>query len=339
MSPEQQLTASYLDRAMAEFDSNPVAVRFMRKLANEGPELFFNAALTHLSSDARSNAHRFLTLLVLRQDTLLRRLTDPAFSTRDNAVNLFKRLLEVDPFSDVRLAQMMPARDSHLPSALNGAQTSRALDILDATSHGRRLLPLISHLPESGDPRISAKATLFVGKRVQSPEWTARQLYRSDQRVRANAVEALWGVKSPRAVEIFEDHTEDENNRVAGNSLVGLHIADRTGVVETILTKSHDPAPGVRATACWAMGKIGGNVFYDRLAQLVRDENPDVRSIALRAIAEVRRTETKQPERQEDKPVTPPVISPAAPDLVVPEPQQPLIDLRLDGSSYRTKGR
>jgi hypothetical protein len=33
------------------------------------------------------------------------------------------------------------------------------------------------------------------------------------------------------------------------------------------------------------MGRIGGDIFYDRLARLVRDEHPEVRSIALRALA------------------------------------------------------
>ncbi|HZL56425.1 MAG TPA: HEAT repeat domain-containing protein [Bryobacteraceae bacterium] len=338
MSPNLQLAASYLDRAMAEFDVNPVAARFLRRLAKEVPDAFFSLAVDRLSSDAKSNAHRFLAMLVLRQDSLLKRLANPAFSTRDNAVILFRRFLEVDPLSDVRLAQLLPSRNSHSPDLLNGSQAERALDILDATSSGRRLLPFVLHLPENGDPRISAKATLFVGHRIKSPEWTARQLCRPDQRVRANAVEALWGVKGPEAIRIFEDHRDDSNNRVVGNSLMGLHIAQRHDVDTTILANSQHPNFAMRATTAWAMGKIGNSVFYDRLAQLVRDEHAEVRSIAVRAIADLRRTEAK-----EEKPVAaeamPANASPAPIPQVAagPEPAKPIVDLRLDGSSFRAR--
>ena len=315
----------------------------MRRLANEGPEIFFNVAIERLSGQARSNAHRFLALLVLRQDSLLRQLTSPAFSTREHAVNLFRRFLEVDPFSDVRLAQMLPGRNSHSPEILNGVQSARALDILDATSRGRRLLPLLGHLAENSDPVISAKATLFVGRRVLSPEWTARQMSRSNQRVRANAIEALWGLKSPAAIQLFEDHADDANNRVAGNALVGLHAAGQPNAVEAIIEKSEAASHLFRTTAAWAMGKIGGDQFYRRLAVLVRDEHPDVRSAAVRSIAEVRRLAPKimtPPPVETPAPVPPELAPPqfgSVPKDAGAEPIAPEVELRLDGSAYTVR--
>jgi len=99
-------------------------------------------------------------------------------------------------------------------------RSTRALDILDQTSCGRRLLPVVGHLVDHRNNRISAKATLFVGRRVQNPSWTAKQLTQPDARVRANAVEALWGVDSPAAAGILEDCSGDRNHRVVGNSLL-----------------------------------------------------------------------------------------------------------------------
>ena len=173
-----------------------VAGRLIRKLANDAPEVFLKLSVERLSSDVRSKAHRFLTLLVLRQESLLKNLTDPEFMTKEQAIGLFRRFLEVDPQSDVRLAQMLPARGGDSTETLSAAEAARALDILDATSGGRRLLNLLGHLPENGDTLVSSKATLFVGKRVQSPEWTATQLARSDQRIRANPSKA-FGVDVP----------------------------------------------------------------------------------------------------------------------------------------------
>jgi hypothetical protein len=283
------LIFSCLDRALDEFEYNPPAMQFIRRLVKEEPDLFFAAAAERLCSPARSETSRFLARLVLQRQSLLRKLANPAFGSRERAIDLFRRFLDADPFADVRLARLFPGRGLGATHSLSGAEAERALDILDVTSRGLRLLPLMGHLPESQDPRISAKATLFVGKRVRSPDWTERQLSRSDQRVRANAVEGLWGSRNPKALRIFEDCSADGANRVAGNALVGLHVAGRNDVEEVLLIRSSSPDSRLRATAAWAMGQIGGELFSSHLAHLVRDEHVEVRSMALRAISQLRK--------------------------------------------------
>ncbi len=297
MSIDTQMMEKYLQRAIDEFDVNPLASKLMRRLANEGPELFYTVAVKHLNSLEQSNALRALAVLLVRQDTLPDRLVSPAYSTRESAIKLFRRFLEVDPSFDVRLARKLPGRSywNHA-FAFDGLRSARALDILDETSQGRRLLPILGHLPESDDPRISSKATLFVGRRVQNPAWTKRQLERKDQRIRANAVEALWGVTTPPAVQLLEQCVSDANNRVVGNSLVGLHIAGREDAQREVMTLSRGSKPALRCTAAWAMGKIAVPTFTRRLTELVRDEQPQVRSTALRALMDIRRMEVKTPE-------------------------------------------
>ena len=91
------LFEKYLQRAVDEFDSTPLATQLMRRLANENPELFLTAALKFLQSSDQSNALRLMAILVLRDDELLDKLASPGFGSREMAVKLFQRFTAVDP--------------------------------------------------------------------------------------------------------------------------------------------------------------------------------------------------------------------------------------------------
>jgi hypothetical protein len=335
--PDQQWVTAYLGQAIAGFQSDLQTPRQLQHLARQYPDLFFAAAAKHLESDADSPAHRFLAALLLRQESLLDRLANPARGSCESAVLLFRRLLSVDPTLDFRLARMLPGRnDSISGKALSGGHAARAMDILDQTSQGQRLMSALGHLPNSSDARIAAKAALFVGRRMNNPAWTAKQLCREDQRLRANAVEASWGAKSEAAIRLLEDCAGDTSNRVVGNALIGLHLAECPDVAERALAVSRSEQPGLRATAAWAMGKIGSPAFIDRLTTLLRDEHPEVRSTAIRSLVEIRRAESMRPaqpaasvKQTEPEPMAPEIVA----DGPASEVPAALFEIRLDGSS------
>ncbi len=294
---KKKIVEKNFSQAVAEFDSNPLALVFLRRLANESPAMFFAEAVTHLSSSHTSNAHRFLTVLALRHGELTDYLVNPAHSTREVALRLFNRMLSVDPSFDVKLAQLLPDRGyiNHAV-ALEGASAIRALDILDQTSRGRRLLPILGHLPSSSDARVAAKATLFVGKRVQSPAWSAKQMSHPDQRVRANAVESIWGLDTQPAMQLLEKCIDDKNTRVVGNALLGLHITGHRDVERELVFSSKHALPDRRSMAAWTMGRTGKGEWAERLTAMVKDEHPQVRGMALRALRDIRHLERNTPE-------------------------------------------
>ena len=348
--PSQQLVDEYLARAMEEFDHSHLPVRLIRRLADEFPGLFLTSALRYLTSTEQSAAHRFLGTVVIRQPGTLEYLTSPHVSSRGSAVNLVRRFLEIDPSYDVKLAERLPnRRESNLTEALDSVRSTRALDILDQTSRGRRLLPIVGHLPTYRDTRISAKATLFVGRRVQNPEWTRKMIAQRDNRVRANAIESLWGLESPAAVELLEECAVDGNNRVLGNSLLGLHLAGRREVEQRVLDLAGAGKYQLRSTGAWVMGQIGTGDCVARLTQLVRDEHPQVRNTALRSLLELRRAESKSPlaiaERaaQADAEVAVEraieaiqAIVPGGETSVKQSKAHPF-DIRLDGSAFKVR--
>jgi hypothetical protein len=338
MAGHLKLIEKYLERAVEEFETTSLATQLMRRLATESPEFFLTAAMKYLNTNEQSNAHRLMTVLVLRRDDLLDQLASPAFGTRETAIKLFQRFSAVDPAFDVKMARRLPGRSYWSQSdAFDVAQSTRALDILDETSRGRRLVPILGHLPENPDSRISAKATLFVGRRVQNPAWTAKQLTKPDERVRANAVEALWGVNSQPAVKLLEDCVADRNNRVVGNALVGLHIAGNDGVPTEVLMLSRDGKPEKRCTAAWAMGRIGLPNLTPRLTELIRDEHPQVRGMALRSMLQMRRLEVKLPEPKTAEQMVA-TLAAVSGTLVKPE-NAPGYGISLDGTSYAIRRR
>jgi hypothetical protein len=105
------------------------------RLAKEDPDLFFAAAAERLTSPIPSRGLRFLTRVATHRRAVLRRLASPALGSRDKAIDLFCRLLEAEPSSDIRLAHLFPRRGALTPEALDGAE-SNALWI-SSTSHRR----------------------------------------------------------------------------------------------------------------------------------------------------------------------------------------------------------
>jgi HEAT repeat protein len=164
---------------------------------------------------------------------------------------------------------------------------------------------------------------------------------RNDPSVRANAVESIWGLKSPTAQTLLEVCTGDSSSHVAGNALVGLHKLGKPGIVEQINSMASGANHTVRSTAAWTMGRIGDSAFVDPLTELMRDDHPEVRGAALRSLLQIRKAEAAAPEVVPLVVEEPPVPE-VAPEVIMPEDvtdvepdaaSEPTIemDIRLDG--------
>src|SRR5947209_7440411 len=104
----------------------------------------------------------------------------------------------------------------------------RTLDALVASGDLSKLLPVIAPLINHPDPQIRSKAVLIMGSASRNMELMERALEEQNDRVRANAVESMWGISSAYAAALLRRSANDANNRVAANAAVGLHlIGDR----------------------------------------------------------------------------------------------------------------
>ena len=124
-----------LERAIAEFDSNPLSVRLIRRMATELPDLFIVAALKYLDSPEESGAHQILTSLMLRHHSVFDEVADPSRGSQRRSVTLFSRLVKVDLSFDVKLARKLPDRSgSNHAEAFDGPRSCRVLDVFDEIS-------------------------------------------------------------------------------------------------------------------------------------------------------------------------------------------------------------
>jgi hypothetical protein len=240
----------------------------------------------------------------------------------------------VDSALDMRFARQLHARNGNVEDTLEGSMAERALDILDEISPRNRLVPVLSHLTRNSNPKIASKATLIIGKRVSGVAFTIRLMAEeTNPRVRANALEAVWGHDSAPVKKLFWKHVDDSYHRVAGNAIVGLYLAGEEKANSVVTRLALDLRQEFRMMAAWTMGRMGSPDFIPTLTPLLKDQDPAVRRAALRSLQNIRNIEKIRRPSQADPSAEPPAEfcpheAPASP--AVP----PAFEIPLDGSHH-----
>jgi hypothetical protein len=281
---DRETIQAALDNALDQFSRNSLAPLALHGLAAAEPDLFFAAVRDRLQAQpgAPSDGKRNLRLLDVPE--FLVQLVSPARLSREELLEFCQRLIREDPLLDVKLARLLPGRQAD-PQHLDAAVVLRLLDVLDALSPGPRLTMVIGHLTQHADHRIASKAALLIGRRLHSQAWVETQLASSDPRVPANVVEALWGERTALAVRTFRQCLHDENNRVVGNALVGLHLVAEPDLGPRIEQLLKDARPAFRLTGVWVIEKTRDPQYAPWLEAAGTDLDPGVRQAALKALA------------------------------------------------------
>ena len=81
---------------------------------------------------------------------------------------------------------------------------------------------------------------------------------------------------------------DDENNRVRGNAIVGLHMIGDRRVGWHINVLAKDGRPEYRQTAAWVIGKMEEPEFAHLLDGLLQDEDQGVCRTAENALKRLR---------------------------------------------------
>lgn len=333
MTAEQTLVYDCLERAVAEFQSNPLSRGIMRRFMTDVPAVFGTVAGARLLTAEDTPGYKHLAWLLLQLPTLFTQLSNPANFTRDQATTLARRLMLVDSALDIRFARQLPARNGNVKDTLEGAAAERALDILDEISPRNRLVPVLSHLTRHPNQKIASKATLIIGKRVSGVAFAIRLMAEeTDPRVRANALEAVWGNDSGPVKELFWKHVDDSYHRVAGNAIVGLYLAGEEKVNAVVAGLANDSRQEFRMMAAWTMGRIGNTDFVPTLTPLLKDQDPAVRRAALRSLQNIRNIERiRRPSEADPNMQIPAKFCPFEPPPFLAASQ---IEVRLDGGRH-----
>lgn len=280
-------TPTALLALVRDFDRDTVANRQrMSDFLEREPEVFYRTTIEILKKETGSRAAQYLVALLISGDLLFRALCDPELDG-ERAGELAREARLGDSAIDIRLARQLADSNSSV-GALAPGMAERLLEIVDRISDGNRLLPSLMRILRHDNPYLRSKAVLMIGRSGRSLSWIQKRLQESDARVRANAIEAIWGVDSPQAGELLEWATRDGNNRVAGNALVGLYRMGESASLARLAKMAGHDVPGFRRTAAWAMGETGDPRFSEVLGRMIADDNGAVRKSAFAAVRRIR---------------------------------------------------
>ena len=248
------------------------------------PPGFRVAALEMLPAVEDSSSRKCLLDLMLKGGLLP--VCDPALIGLEEEVALTRDLCELDPQLDMKLARRLSGGGDKVPEAV----VQRVLVLLNSIPENARVLPIVIKLLRHPSPNVRSKAALVIGRVSKTPHVMEEFLSQPDPRVRANAIEALWGMDSAKARAVLRDAADDPNNRVAGNALLGLYRVGETFAISRILQMAAHPSTEFRTTAAWVMTQTGSPRFLPALAQMVRETDPRARAWVFRGLTTLKRT-------------------------------------------------
>ena len=282
-----------LGNMVRNFEADPSASRIqIRDLLDNDREVFYCTAIDILKASVETRGAQYLVSLLVANGMLLRALCDPEVS-REEAMALGRAARRVDPMVDVMLSRSLA--DSAVGSAVQIADPGRLMDILCEIADAGHIMPSLMRMMRHPNTYLRSKAVKMIGRGSLSAKWVMGRLSESDPRVRANAIESLWGVDTPEARTLLTFATNDGNNRVAGNAMLGLYyLGDSSALLEVIKLAAHDSA-AFRASAAWVMGESGDPRFIEPLRRLLSEPDAVVRKKAFGALAQIKTASAQPP--------------------------------------------
>jgi hypothetical protein len=270
--------AATLLRVLRAFEQQPEAAREALKRWNRAdPSQLALVAVRHLGRNPAGPAERYLSRMLGVGGTGVRCLLLPDVLPLTEALAAARILCENDFEFCRRLTEACDQINT--PEAV-----TRTFDIVSALNRVAVVVPWLQRMTRHADPHVQSKASLIFCRLYANPLLVERQLTSPDDRVRANAVEALWNVDTPATRNILDKAVKDKHHRVAINALFGLWLLRVPGTAERMIAMASSGSPQYRAAVAWAMGQSGELMFEAHLHALASDPAESVRNAARLAL-------------------------------------------------------
>ena len=282
-------------KILADFDANPMQeARALRLLFESNRYSFLAAALPVLRDESDSAGLHYIATLLHSHDLLLAPLCSPQVFTRSEAIRIGRHLMEVDAQFDLRLLRSgVNNNGSTSPEELErlfGTPPGmRMLEILGEISDGSRVISTMTQLMSHPDPRVRSKAALLVGRSNKNHKWVKDRLGEADPRVRANAIESLWGSDTDGSRAVYWTALGDDDDRVVGNAILALYRLGDPASIQLLLQLVAHPEIPFRVTGVWAMGETGDPRFMPMLARMIAEQVRELRANAFRSMAKIKK--------------------------------------------------
>lgn len=207
-------------------------------------------------------------------------LLDPDFLSLEEAHRVSQIMREADSGFFLKFEGLADATSTEQDLR----RLERALNLFGGAGTSNVLFPWLRRLTNHSDQRIRSKAVKACCALRPNPALVEKQLKSDDVRVRANAIEALWGMAGTEVIPIIREALNDPNHRVVVNALVGLHVHQPEEAMERLLRLCNHPAPLFRAAAAWGLGRIADRRAVPTLEKLTKDPENIVRERAAKVL-------------------------------------------------------
>jgi hypothetical protein len=278
----EQTTASLFQDGVAAFPSNRVqAISAIRRLQTSDPAGLSLAAVQLLEgAEEKSPGLEGAAGLLTGAGLLAGLFLDKRCLSADAAVALARKIASVEPFLDVHLVRQVVENAAGKVGAIKIAEALQVLGLVDAISDCSRLGSYLVQFLNHPSDKVRSKAALMFGRSNWNLTRVERLLASDDNRLRANAVESLWGHRHSDVRKILWNATRDPCGRVVINALLGLCQAGDREAYALLASLAATADPVLRSGAAWAMGEIGDPEFGEALEKLAEDGDAKVRAMA-----------------------------------------------------------
>jgi HEAT repeat protein len=274
-------TRGLLQDAIATFPANRAsAVGKVQRLRSRDPLGILLAAVQLLEAADENSQNLEHAVGLLGSGSLLAELfMNPQVWSLEAAVALAKKLQAVEPRLDLRLVRQVLGKVGSVDSIAKD-DALRLLGLIDAISDCSVLASYLIQFQRHPNDRVRSKAALMLGRSNSNPGRVESLLASDDDRIRANAVESLWGQSSKPARQLFLSAARDSSGRVVANALLGLFRAGDKNALARLGQLANASDPMMRCSGAWAMGETGDQRFVEVLQVLVQDPSAAVRENA-----------------------------------------------------------
>ncbi len=283
-----------LGKLVRNFEADASASRQqIRDLLDNHREIFCASSIEILKTTGDSRGAQYLVALLVANGMLLQAMCNPDLS-KEEALSLGRAARRVDPMTDVTLSRSL-AESGAGGGTVHIADPARLMDILCEIADPGHIMPSLMRMMRHPNTYLRSKAVKMIGRGSLSAKWVMGRLSESDPRVRANAVESLWGVDTPEARTLLSFAVNDSNNRVVGNALLGLYYLGDSPVLADVVKLAGAESPLFRASAAWVMGEAGDPRFTEALRRMISDPDAAVRKRAFAALGQIKTANAQPP--------------------------------------------
>ncbi len=245
---------------------------------------FLKQAIEYLETGSSNSYSQTVSQLVRENSSTLRQMLQTAdLLNLEQAARLLRVSSKNDPAFQTDLIASVKAEIDLNGAGVSRKDLTRLLELLARSVETERLGAMLAKLCDHPDERIRSKVAVLAGSMVRQNPAFAGLLKDVDPRVRANAVEALWGRRDEESVELFREAGREAHPRIAANGLYGLYLAGDITCIPNILKLARDDELTRKLAGAWLIGKTSDARFHIIVRESLAVSTGSLRSALLKA--------------------------------------------------------